>query len=112
MHDEGIKKLYYSIGEVSEMTDLEQHVLRYWESEFDQLKPRKNRAGRRVYTDDDVAMVRRVRHLLKEEKYTIEGAKQALERENGNDEVQALEADELKQLREFLRQLLDSLESQ
>ncbi len=109
MHDDGIKKLYYSIGEVSEMTDLEQHVLRYWESEFEQLKPRKNRAGRRVYTDDDVAMVRRVRHLLKDEKYTIEGAKQVLSREDDVDEANEISADELVELRDFLRDLLDTL---
>jgi DNA-binding transcriptional MerR regulator len=109
MNDDGIKKLYYSIGEVSEMTDLEQHVLRYWESEFEQLKPRKNRAGRRVYTDDDIAMVRRIQHLLKDEKYTLEGAKQVLDRigDLGDDEG---EPDDLVELREFLRDLLDELD--
>jgi len=109
MNDDGIKKLYYSIGEVSEMTDLEQHVLRYWESEFEQLKPRKNRAGRRVYTDDDIAMVRRIQHLLKDEKYTLEGAKQVLDRigDLGADEG---ELDHLVELREFLRDLLDELD--
>lgn len=111
MHEEGIKKLYYSIGEVSDMTDLEQHVLRYWESEFEQLKPRKNRAGRRVYTDDDIAMVRRVRHLLKTEKYTIEGAKQVLDRESEFEETRKRRAEELGRLRDFLRELLDTLET-
>lgn len=110
MHEEGIKKLYYSIGEVSEMTDLEPHVLRYWESEFDQLKPRKNRAGRRVYTDEDIKMVQRVQHLLKEDKYTIEGAKQVLEREEGGEITWSEHRRDLVELRGFLEDLLVQLE--
>ncbi len=74
MAGEGIKKLYYAIGEVSDMTGLEAHVLRYWETEFEQLKPRKNRAGRRIYTVEDIAVVEHIQHLLRVEKYTIEGA--------------------------------------
>lgn len=110
MREEGIKKLYYSIGEVSEMTDLEQHVLRYWESEFEQLSPRKNRAGRRVYTEDDIAMVRRVQHLLKDEKYTIEGARQVLGREEASDDNAVERNENLVELREFLCTLLDELD--
>lgn len=111
MRDEGIKKLYYSIGEVSEMTGLEQHVLRYWESEFDQLSPRKNRAGRRVYTEEDIAIVRRIQQLLRDEKYTIEGAKQALAREaqTGNDDSSD-EREKLIELRTFLADLVERLE--
>ncbi len=74
----GIKKLYYSISEVSKITDLEQYVLRYWESEFEQLKPSKNRAGNRVYTNKDIKLILHIRQLLREERYTIEGAKQVL----------------------------------
>jgi hypothetical protein len=55
MKHEGIRKLYYSISEVAEITGLEAHVLRYWETEFEQLRPKKNRAGNRVYTDRDIA---------------------------------------------------------
>lgn len=110
MHEEGIKKLYYSIGEVSEMTDLEQHVLRYWESEFDQLKPRKNRAGRRVYTDEDIKMVQRVQQLLKEDKYTIEGARQVLDLEEGGGPSGEHRAN-LVELRGFLEDLLVQLAS-
>lgn len=74
----GIKKLYYSISEVSKITDLEQYVLRYWESEFEQLKPAKNRAGNRIYTNRDIKTILYIRRLLREERYTIEGAKQVL----------------------------------
>jgi DNA-binding transcriptional MerR regulator len=74
----GIKKLYYSISEVAKITDLEQYVLRYWESEFEQLNPQKNRAGNRVYTNKDIKLILHIKKLLREERYTIEGAKQVL----------------------------------
>lgn len=106
MQDDEIQKLYYAIGEVSELTDLEPHVLRYWESEFDELHPRKNRAGRRAYTEDDIATVRRIQHLLREEKYTIEGARQVLARDReGDDERRRL----LLELRDFLHAFRERL---
>lgn len=74
----GIKKLYYSISEVSKIADLEQYVLRYWESEFEQLKPAKNRAGNRIYTNRDIKLILYIKKLLRKERYTIEGAKQVL----------------------------------
>ncbi|HEX2868023.1 MAG TPA: MerR family transcriptional regulator [Ignavibacteriales bacterium] len=78
MKELGIKKLYYSISEVSKITGLEQYVLRYWENEFEDLKPSKNRAGNRIYTNKDIQVILRIKKLLKEEKYTIEGAKKNL----------------------------------
>ncbi|MBI3110991.1 MAG: MerR family transcriptional regulator [Ignavibacteriales bacterium] len=75
----GIKKLYYSISEVSTITALEQYVLRYWESEFPQLKPAKNRAGNRIYTNKDIKLILYIKKLLRDERYTIEGAKKVLE---------------------------------
>jgi DNA-binding transcriptional MerR regulator len=75
----GIKKLYYSISEVSKITGLEQYVLRYWESEFPHLKPQKNRAGNRIYTNKDIKLIIHIKQLLRDEKYTIEGAKKVLE---------------------------------
>ena len=78
MKDYGLKKLYYSISEVSKLTDLEQYILRYWETEFEQLKPSKNRAGNRIYTNKDIKMILLIKQLLREEKYTIEGAKKIL----------------------------------
>ena len=73
-----IKKLYYSIGQVSEMTGLKQYVLRYWETEFPHLKPNKNSAGNRVYTPADVENIKEIKKLLHEEKFTIKGARQHL----------------------------------
>jgi DNA-binding transcriptional MerR regulator len=79
MKDLSIKKLYYSISEVSKITDIEQYVLRYWETEFEQLNPQKNRAGNRIYTNKDIRLILYIKELLREKKYTIEGAKKILE---------------------------------
>jgi DNA-binding transcriptional MerR regulator len=79
MKNLAIKKLYYSISEVSKITEIEQYVLRYWETEFEQLKPQKNRAGNRIYTNKDIQLILQIKTLLREKKYTIEGAKKILE---------------------------------
>ena len=73
-----VKKLYYSIGEVSELTGLKAYVLRYWETEFSQLKPSKNRAGNRTYRQKDIDLIIHVKNLLYNEKYTIDGARSVL----------------------------------
>lgn len=78
MRDFGLKKLYYSISEVSKLTSLEQYILRYWETEFDQLMPSKNRAGNRIYTNKDIKLILEIKTLLRDKKYTIEGAKKIL----------------------------------
>jgi len=122
MKDFGLKKLYYSISEVSKLTDLEQYILRYWETEFDQLKPSKNRAGNRIYTNKDIKMILLIKNLLREEKYTIEGAKKILDdptelknlskrdlsKNNGNGAMKPMPAEkrdmkkDLEDLRNFL----------
>ncbi|RPI15522.1 MAG: MerR family transcriptional regulator [Ignavibacteriae bacterium] len=86
MKNFSMKKLYYSISEVSRITDLEQYVLRYWETEFEQLKPAKNSSGNRIYTNKDIKLILLIKKLLKEEKYTIEGAKKILKNFNVNGE--------------------------
>ena len=69
-----IKKLYYSIGEVSKLTTLKPYVLRYWETEFKQLSPPKNRAGNRTYRQEDIEIVKKIKDLLYNRKFTIKGA--------------------------------------
>ena len=73
-----IKKLYYSIGEVSKMVDLKSYVLRYWETEFKQLSPPKNRAGNRTYRKKDIDLIISIKDLLYNKKFTIEGARSML----------------------------------
>ncbi len=79
MIDFNIKKLYYSISEVSKITEIEQYVLRFWENEFEQLKPQKNRAGNRIYTNKEIELILFIKELLRDKKYTIEGAKKIIE---------------------------------
>ncbi len=78
MKDFNIKKLYYSISEVSKITDVEQYVLRFWENVFEQLRPQKNRAGNRIYTNKEIELILFIKGLLRDQKYTIEGAKKVL----------------------------------
>ena len=73
-------KLYYSIGEVCELTGLEAHVLRFWEAEFPELDPRKSAGGTRRYRVEDLELIRRIQHLVHVERYTLEGARRQLQR--------------------------------
>ena len=131
MRDLSIKKLYYSISEVSKITDIEQYVLRYWETEFEELSPQKNRAGNRIYTNKDIRLILYIKELLRDKKYTIEGAKRILQnydqekkiivdvkdkkseseivavKESGND-VDLLKKD-LEDIKSFLKSLLNNL---
>lgn len=92
------------------MTGLAAHVLRYWESEFEELSPKKNRAGNRVYTERDIAVVLRLQQLLRRDKYTIEGAKQVLRDETAQERLTLDQFKrELMELRAFLSHLLQRL---
>jgi DNA-binding transcriptional MerR regulator len=74
-------KLYFKIGEVSDLLGVEPHVLRFWEGEFPLLAPKKSGTGHRLYRRKDVELLLRIKHLLYEKRFTIEGARQALQRE-------------------------------
>ena len=76
--DTEIKKLYYSISEVCKLTGLKSYVLRYWETEFRELKPPKNRAGNRTYRKKDIDTINKIKELLYDKKFTIEGARNQL----------------------------------
>ncbi|MCS6808342.1 MAG: MerR family transcriptional regulator [Bacteroidota bacterium] len=78
MDSTSTKRLYYSISEVSKLVDEEQYVLRYWESEFEQLRPQKNHVGNRIYTDYDIQVIRAIQYLLRTKRLTIDGAKEHL----------------------------------
>ncbi len=73
-----IQKLYYSIAEVSKITSLKPHILRYWETEFDELRPTKNRAGNRIYRLNDIKLIFQIKKLLYEDKFTIDGTRKRL----------------------------------
>ena len=97
-----IEKLFYPIGEVAEMFNLSVSSIRYWEKEFDILKPKKNKKGNRMFTKKDVDNLRIIYHLTKERGFTLEGAKKKL-RENKADTIENIEIiNHLKNIRRFL----------
>ena len=108
-------KLYFRIGEVANLCRLPAYVLRFWESEFPQLKPVKSSTGQRMYRKRDVESVLRIKQLLYEQGFTINGARQQLRAEIKSDKTQAAipfptqSAPELQNLRQGLREILDLL---
>ena len=75
-----MQKLYHSISEVSELVDEEQHILRYWEKEFDQLKPKKNRGGNRIYSEKDLILLKLIKKYLRTDKLSLKGAKEQVDK--------------------------------
>ena len=75
------EKLYYSMGEVAEMFDVNQSLIRHWESQFSVLRPKRNKKGNRLFTPQDVENLKRIYHLVKECGMTLEGAKRAMRRQ-------------------------------
>ena len=88
-----VKKLYYSIGEISRKTGLKQYVLRYWETEFSHIKPSKNRAGNRIYKESDYNNIKELKDLLHNKKFTIKGAKQYLKDRDHKGQLSVLSDD-------------------
>lgn len=101
-------KRYFTIGEVSELCGVKPHVLRYWEQEFNQLKPVKRRGNRRYYQHHEVLLVRRIRELLYNQGFTISGARNRLD-EGGAVEIAAVDKQELPKAGGGLRGELNSI---
>ncbi len=103
------EKLYYTIGEVSKMFDVNTSLIRFWEKEFDVIKPKKNKKGNRLFTQIDVNNFHIIYHLVKERGYTLNGAKTKLT-ENKEDTVKNIEiVKSLKSMKEFLLDLKKQL---
>ena len=113
------KKRYYSISEVADMVGVKAHILRYWEGEFPSLRPKKNRAGNRAYTERDIKIVLLIKKLLYEEKFTIEGAKKHMKSAGHKINEQQLEIpfnkiikrNEIQEIRKKLVGLIDVVKS-
>jgi DNA-binding transcriptional MerR regulator len=101
-------KLYYNIGEVAEMLGVNTSLLRFWESEFPQLRPAKNKKGTRSYTRQDIELLRRIHHLTKDCGLTLEGARQQLRNDKTPDKKLQL-IDTLTELKNFLVSMKQSL---
>ena len=98
-------KLFYRIGEVSRLSGLEAYVLRYWESEFPQLKPNKGKSGQRLYNKKDLEAVLRIKQLLYKEGFTIAGARKKMNSKGDRDALESVLASTKKELREILELL-------
>lgn len=104
-----VEKLYYSIGEVADFFGVNTSLIRFWEKEFNIIKPKKNRKGNRMFTQKDLDNLRIIYHLVKERGFTLQGAKRKL-RENKEDAVNETEVvSRLNAIRSFLVELRDNL---
>lgn len=103
-------KLYYSISEVSKLVGVSNSQLRYWETEFPNLQPNKNRHGDRRYTVKDIDTIKEVKRLLKEEGYTIAGAKKAIKSKNATTQPNINDSiDKLEEIKNAMIKLRDSI---
>ena len=110
-------KLYFKIGEVSDLLGVEPYVLRYWETEFPVLSPKKSGTGHRLYRRKDVELLLRIKHLLRDKRFTIEGARQTLHAEAKAPKPRVVKARESQQelfrndpLPEIRRELIEILQ--
>ena len=104
-------KLFFKIGEVADLTSVEQHVLRYWEDEIELLKPKKNKSGQRLYQKRDVELILEIKQLLYGEKFTVAGAREKL-KQNKKKETQldiAFDREGFVEWKEEIKQDLESI---
>ena len=100
-------RLFYKIGEISTIAEIESHVLRYWESEFPFLKPRKNKTGQRIYTRKDLELVLQIKNLLYKEKYTIAGVRKKFSSNTLKKNSVSIET--IQGVKKRLKEILDTL---
>jgi len=105
-----IEKIFYSIGEVAHIIGENQSLIRYWEKEFDALKPQKNKRGTRLFSKDDIETVKLIHHLVKERGLTLKGAQQKL-KENREETINNFEiVQRLQDVRQQLIEIRDELQ--
>lgn len=104
-----IEKLYYSIGEVAEQFNVAPSLIRFWETEFDILQPKKNRKGNRQFTKEDIEQIRVIYHLVKEKGFTLSGAKEMLKQDAAAVKDKMVMIDSLKSIRKFLTEIREKL---
>ena len=102
---EPIEKQYYSIGEVSEILSVNASLVRFWETEFPELSPKKNKKGNRIYTREDLELLQQIHYLVKVRRFTLEGARHKMKTDRKAVEVSQKTRETLSKLREFLVEL-------
>ena len=106
-----IKKIYYSIGEVAEMFDVNRSLIRHWESKFDCIKPTKNKKGNRLFTASDVEKLKQIYHLVKEQGMTLDGANQVLKRSGKGVSRDTELLERLQKIRSVLEEVREELKA-
>ncbi|TRZ76399.1 MAG: MerR family transcriptional regulator [Bacteroidetes bacterium] len=104
-----IEKIYYTIGEVAELFEVNASLIRFWETEFDFLSPQKNKKGNRLFTKEDINKIRIIYHLVKEKGYTLQGAREKIKRNKEDVEKQVEIIDSLQRIKSFLLELKNDL---
>ncbi|PXX99033.1 MerR family transcriptional regulator [Marinifilum breve] len=104
-----IEKLYYSIGEVADMFKVNTSLIRYWEKEFDIIKPKKNKKGNRFFTQGDIENFHLIFHLVKERGMTLKGAKQKLKENKEDTENNFTVVSRLQEIKDLLLEIKDAL---
>lgn len=104
-----ISKMYYTMGEVSAMFDVNQSLLRFYEKEFDILQPKKNKKGNRYFTPEDIENLKIIFHLIRDKGYTINGAKEHMKSNMGESKDQQRVLHALENLKKFLLEVRDQL---
>lgn len=110
--EENPDKLYYSISEVSKMLGVNASLIRFWEKEFDVLRPKKNSKGNRQFTKEDVSNLRLIYHLVKEQGYTLQGANDKIKLDKGNTTKKVEIIDSLYKVRNLLTDIKDILDKE
>lgn len=109
LNNKPTQKLFYKISEVAEIFDINISAVRFWEKEFDILKPKKNKKGNRLFTHKDIENIKIIHYLLKERGFTVEGAKKKL-KENKLDTIDNVQIiNHLKEIKKFLAKLKEEL---
>jgi DNA-binding transcriptional MerR regulator len=107
--DREISKMYYTMGEVSAMFDVNQSLIRFYEKEFDVLQPKKNKKGNRYFTPEDIENFKIIFHLIRDKGYTLNGAKDHLKNNMGDSKENQRVIDSLENIKKFLLEVRDQL---
>ena len=106
---EEIEKTYFKIGEVAEMFNVNASLLRFWEKQFSEIKPFKNKKGDRYYTKNDVEIIKTIHYLTKTKGYTLKGVKEALQNNREEEDRNAQIVSNLTKIKDFLLEIKDNL---
>ncbi|MDX1445701.1 MerR family transcriptional regulator [Lishizhenia sp.] len=105
VNEANLKKLYYSIGEVAEMFEVNTSLIRFWEKEFTVIKPKKNKKGNRLFTPKDISNFNKIYHLVKEQGHTLDGARKAIKEKESVYSEKDLVIDKLESIKTALIKL-------